>query len=423
MAIPQSDVIVIGGGAIGLCSAYYLKKAGLSVTVIDRGELGHGSSLRNAGYISPSHFIPLAAPGVFKQGLKWMLNPRSPLYIKPRFDLEFFKWSWNFARACDENKVQRAAPVLRDLLNASKQFIQELASDAGIDLEIQKRGLTLLFRSEKGQKTCEHEFEIANKLGMEAELLNSEKLQARESKIEFAAKGGLHFPGDMHLSPELLVKNLSAYLKQIGVQFVTNLNVDSFILNRSGSKTQLAKVVTNQGTLEAKNFVLAGGAWSAKILKHLKVKMLLQAGKGYSITVQNPQLKPSSPYLLLERRVAITPFANSLRYAGTMEFSGLNQTLNKSRIDAIADAVPFYFANMPKPKTEANLLWCGLRPVSPDGMPYLGALRQIPNLVVATGHAMLGISFAAFTGSVVKDLISNVKIPYDLELLNPNRYD
>ncbi len=423
MTISQPDVIIIGGGAIGLCSAYYLMKEGLSVTIIDRGEIGHGSSLRNAGYISPSHFIPLAAPGVFTQGLKWMFNPRSPLYIKPRLDLDFLKWSWNFARACDANKVQIAAPVLRDLLNASKALLQEIATNAGIDFEIQNRGITLLFRSDKGRKTCEHEFEIANKLGMEVVLLNRDALHARDPKIEFCAEGGLHFPGDQHISPELLVSNLSSYLKQQGVKFITNLNVDSFELNYNGLKPRLSKVITSQGTFEAKNFVLAGGAWSANILKSLKIKLLLQAGKGYSITAKNPEIKPRSPYIFLEKRVAITPFSNSLRFAGTMEFSGINQVLDKRRIEAIADAVPYYFSNIPRPKPEEHLLWCGLRPVSPDGIPYLGRLRQFPNLIVATGHAMLGISFAALTGNVVKDLISDFVPPYDLSLLNPNRYD
>ncbi|MBP6218423.1 MAG: FAD-dependent oxidoreductase [Oligoflexales bacterium] len=423
MTSSKSDVMIIGGGAVGLCSAYYLNKEGLSVTVLDQGEIGHGSSLRNAGYLSPSHFIPLAAPGVFTQGLKWMLNPRSPLYIKPRLDPDFLKWSWNFAKSCNESKVQKAIPVLRDLLNASKDFTQKIASDTGIDFEIQKRGINLLFYSEKGRKKCEHELEIAHKIGMDAEMLNQQELQNRDPDIEFQAEGGLHFPGDMHLSPELFVNNLHRHLKQQGVQFFTHTRVQSFEHNLNGPKQNLSKVITTKGVFEAKNFILAGGAWSAEILKPLKIKMLLQAGKGYSITVENPEIKPNSPYIFLEKRVAITPFSKSLRFAGTMEFSGINHHIREERVEAISDALPFYFRNIPKLQTKKHLVWCGLRPVTPDGMPYLGRLKQIPNLIVATGHAMLGISFSALTGTVVRDLVAEFKSPYDLTLLNPNRFD
>lgn len=419
MTTSKPNVIIIGGGAIGLCSAYYLSKNGASVVVLDQGEMGHGSSLHNAGYISPSHFVPLAAPGVFTQGLKWMFKSTSPLYIRPRIDFDFLAWSLNFARACNERVAHRAMPVLLDLLLDSSRLFKELATVSGMDFGLTQKGIIVLYRTEKGRRALHHEHELATEFGLESRLLDHDELRALDPGIEFRAEGGWYVPVDAHLVPATLVKNLADYLERNGVTLHRHTEITRF--DTVGNK--IVAVHAHNGSFKADEFVLASGAWSPLLCHELGIRMHLQAGKGYSITVRNPQVNPTRPYILNERRVAVTPFSDSLRFAGTMEFAGINLSMNKARVEAILDAVSQYFANVERPNSEKAELWAGLRPVTPDGMAYLGRFKQYPNLIAATGHAMLGISLSAVTGKVVAELIAGAKPSHDLTLLSPNRYD
>ncbi len=415
----KPNVVVVGGGAIGLCSAYYLATQGASVVVLDKGEMGHGSSLHNAGYVSPSHFMPLAAPGVFKQGLKWMFNPKSPLYIKPRLNLDFLRWSWRFARSCDKKIAMRSAPVLLDLLLDSSRLSRDLARLDGMKFELTNRGITVLYTTEKGKHSAQHEHELAQRMNLESRLVDQSGLHELDPDIEFRAKGGWFVPIDSHLVPATFVRNMAEYLSRNGVDLRRNSEITGFEV--AGGK--MTGVRLGHEVLRGEEFVLASGAWSPLLLRNLGIRMFLEAGKGYSVTFKNPKVNPTRPYILGERRVAVTPFSDSLRFAGTMEISGISSGLNRPRIEAILDAVPHYFANIERGTADTGELWGGLRPVTPDGMPFVGRFRQIPNLVAATGHAMLGISLSAVTGKLVSDIIAGKAQSHDLALLNPNRFD
>jgi D-amino-acid dehydrogenase len=415
----KPDVLVLGGGAIGLCSAYYLSARGASVVVVDKGEMGHGSSLHNAGYVSPSHFMPLAAPGVFTQGLKWMVNPRSPLYIKPRLNLDLLRWAWRFARACDERTAMRSAPVLLELLLDSARLFQDIARLNGMEFELTHRGIAVLCVTEKGKQSLTHEHELALKMGLGSRMLEGSQLQELDPGIEFRAKAGWFVPEDSHLVPATFVRNMAEYLARNGCVLRPLAEITG--ITTSGNK--ITGIQVGNELLEADEFVLAGGAWSPLFVRKLGMRMFLESGKGYSATFKDPKVKPSRPYILNERRVAVTPFADSLRFAGTMEIAGLNLGLNMPRIDAILDAIPVYFGNVERPETMSGQLWAGLRPVTPDGMPYIGRFRQFPNLIAATGHAMLGISLAAVTGKLVSEVVAGQKPSHDLTLLDPNRFD
>jgi D-amino-acid dehydrogenase len=415
----KPNILVIGGGVIGLSSAYYLRKHGATVTVLEMNDIGNGCSMHNAGYVCPSHFVPLTAPGVFSQGLKWMFNPASPLYIKPRLDFDFLAWSVKFARSCNERVAQRAMPILRDLLLESQQLYEQLFRDEALDCDYQKRGLTVLFNSEKGKASAEHEADVSNKLGIQANLMGQNELRERDSAIEFAARGGVHFPGDAMLVPATFVKNLATLLEKQGVVINRNCRVESFERERG----RITRVRTNKGTFEADEFVLASGAWSQLLARDLGLRMMLQAGKGYSITYKRPPLIPKLPYIFSERRAAITPFANAIRFAGTMEIAGISTTINRRRVEAILDAIPFYIKNIPRPQSALGEVWGGMRPVTPDGMPYIGRFKQIPNLIAATGHAMIGMCLAPITGKIISELVSSGSSDRDLVLLDPNRFD
>jgi D-amino-acid dehydrogenase len=411
--------VIIGGGAIGLCSAYYLSKNGASVTVVDMGEMGHGSSLHNAGYISPSHFVPLAAPGVFTQGLKWMLQPTSPLYIKPRLNPDFLGWALRFARACNRKIATRATPVLLDLLLDSSKLTLELSREKGMNFELTNRGITVLYFTEKSQTSLLHEHEFAQTMHLESKMLDNTQLHEEDPGVEFRARGGWHMPVDSHLTPSVFVKNLTDYLEQQKVVMRQFSEFKGFVTE--GDKVVGARV--GEDVLKAHEFILAAGAWSPALIRPLGITMYLEAGKGYSATFRNPPVKPMRPYILSERRIAVTPFSDSLRFAGTMEIAGISPGINRPRVEAILNAVPLYFNNIPRPEYSSAELWAGLRPVTPDGLPYVGRFREFSNLIAATGHAMLGMSLAAVTGRLVEEIVSGKRPSHDLTLLDPNRYD
>lgn len=419
MSNNNPDVVVIGGGAIGLCSAYYLSREGASVVLVDKGEIGHGSSLHNAGYVSPSHFVPLASPGVFTQGLKWMFKPTSPLYIKPRISLDFFAWTWRFARACDEKVANRAAPVLLELLLDSSELSKQLALVEGMNFELTNQGITVLCHTEKDRGALEREHASAIRMGLESHLLNQDQLHEQDPGVEFKAIAGWHVPIDSHLVPATYVRNLSEYLDRHGVTVRRFTELGAF----ETSGNTITGIRTGNEVLRAKEFVLASGAWTPGLLRKLGIRMLLEAGKGYSATFKNPSVKPVRPYILSERRVAVTPFSESLRFAGTMEIAGISSTINRPRVEAILNAIPLYFANIQRPEADNGELWGGMRPVTPDGLPYVGRFRQFPNLIAATGHAMLGISLSAVTGKLVAEIALGKRPSHDLTLIDPNRYD
>lgn len=414
----HNNVLIIGGGAIGLCSAYYLQQAGAQVTVIDKGEFGHGSSWGNAGYVCPSHFVPLASPGIISQGLKWMLSPTSPFYIKPRLEWDFLSWAWKFRQSCTMEHVRRAMPLLRDLGSASLELYRELATRNEFDFDWTTRGLLTLYRTERGRANCEEEAEHAHHLGVAATLLNRAGLQQLEPHVEIRADGGLYFPDDCHLTPSKFVVGLAKHLEANGVRLLTNTMVSGFKVQGN----RVVEATMSSGSLKADEFVLAGGSWSPKIVRSLGIRLPMEAGKGYSITYECKDGKPRIPLILTEARVAVTPMGNTLRFAGTMEIAGLDLSITKRRVDAILLSLKNYFGGFDNLRASEGEVWAGLRPVSPDGLPYIGRFKSYSNLIAATGHAMIGVSLAPVTGKLVAEIATNEMPSFDLSLLNPDRF-
>lgn len=413
-----SNIVIIGGGAIGLCTAYYLLQHGIKSTVIDKGEMGHGSSLHNAGYISPSHFVPLAAPGIIAQGLKWMLDPVSPFYVKPKFDSKFISWAWKFRKSCSQENVERAAPLLRDMSHASSLLFEEMASHDGMSFDFMKKGLLILFRTERGRVAQLEEAELAHRFGVGALFMEKSDVQALVPEIEIKASGGLYFPHDRHITPAKFVAHLVRYLEANGVRLMKATEVTGFVT--SGRKIESVK--TAAGDIAADEIVLAGGAWSAQMARSLGIALPVQPGKGYSVTIHRPDRKPLIPMIFSEARVAITPMGDTMRFAGTMEIAGLDLSITQRRVDAILDSVPHYIGGFSQEDFKDGEVWAGLRPVSPDGVPFIGRFKRYPNLIAATGHAMIGITLAPVTGSIVADMIRGESPDFDMRLLDPDRF-
>ncbi len=410
--------IIIGGGIIGLTTAYYLQQDGHEVIVLDKSDLKDGCSYGNAGMIVPSHFIPLAAPGVIAQGIKWMFNAESPFYVRPRISLDLLSWGLKFYKASSANHVKASMPVLRDFNLLSKQLFQELATQEQFNFAFEERGLMMLYNTTKAEEEELHVAELANKLGIEAKPLNTLELQAMEPEAKVIAKGGVFYPGDAHLSPASLIQCLKNYLKANGVQLLSQQEVTSFTF----SKEKISQVHTTQKSFEADEVIIASGSWSRELGKLLKINIPLQAGKGYSITLNKPVKQMRIPSILAEAKVAVTPMQDTLRFAGTMEITGIDLSINQRRVQGILKSIPEYLPDYQIKLPENKNIWSGLRPCSPDGLPYVGRSNRFKNVTIATGHAMMGLSLAPATGKLVSEIISKKKTSIETKMLSPNRY-
>lgn len=413
-------VLVIGGGVIGLCTALYCARRGWRVTLAERnGRQRDGCSFQNAGIVVPSHFVPLAAPGMVALGLKWMWNSASPFYIKPRASWDLLDWLLKFWRAANAAHVRRAAPVLRDLSLASRGCYEELAASEN-DFGFVKSGTLMLCKTLHALDEEARTADQARALGIPAQVLDARETAALDPDVRMDVAGSVHYPGDCHLEPDRLMAGLQRRLAQAGAQFAWNTDVTGW---RVEDNRRIRAAISTSGTeIEADEFVLCAGSWSPKLTRSLGLKLIMQAGKGYSLTLPRPCQSPRLCAILTEARVAVTPLAGRLRFAGTMEIAGLNQDVNSVRVRGIINAVSRYYPNLGPADFDGIEPWRGLRPCSPDGLPYLGRTDRYANLVVATGHAMMGVTLGPITGRLVADILSGEHPGIDLAPLSPDRY-
>lgn len=413
----SKHIIIIGGGIAGLSSAYYLNKAGHQVTVIDKSDITAGASFVNAGYITPSHIIPLASPGMIVKGIKWMFNSASPFYMKPRWDPDFFRWSWYFHKSSTPAKVAKAIPVIKDINILSRGLFEDIYASGDLGkFQLERKGLLMMYKTDKAG---EDEMKVAQKasfLGLEVKNLSPAQLNKLEPNVKLDVKGAIHYECDRHTTPTEFMPKMVKHLIDAGVNLKTNEEVQE-ILSSGGKITEIR---TSKASYNADEVVLAAGSWSGKISKQMEVKLPLQAGKGYSINVKEP-IGISIPAVLMEAKAAVTPMQGFTRFAGTMEFSGINDTIRRERVEAIARAAKSYYPEITISREDIANAKSGLRPVSPDGLPYIGRSKAYSNLIYATGHAMMGWSLGPATGNLVSEIIDNKKPAMDITPFDPNR--
>jgi D-amino-acid dehydrogenase len=415
----KTETLVIGGGAIGICCAYYLHELGKNVTVVEKDDICAGSSYGNAGLIVPSYSIPLAAPGVIVQGLKWMFNPESPFYMKPRFRKDFLSWLWKFRGACSENNVRTALPILSGLSSASMDLFDDLAALEGIHFGFEKNGIVEIFNTHKGFEKGAKDAQRLQEFGIEHKILKNGEISQHTRGPRTTAVGGIFFPGDAHLIPDQFVRQIARHLDNKGVQLLTSVEVLGF----ETSGRRLTTVKTTRGDISVEEIILAGGAWSAAMARELRIKVLMEPAKGYSITYKRPPGFPSVPLAMAEAKVVLTPMADMVRFAGTLELAGFDMSINKRRVQAILKAVAAYFPDIDTDALELIEIWRGLRPCSPDGLPYLGRPRRYDNVIISTGHGMKGISLAPITGKIVAQLASDQTPAVDMDALRIERFE
>jgi D-amino-acid dehydrogenase len=414
----SKSVAVIGGGAIGLCSAYYLAKAGHKVTLIERGSAHHDCcSLGNAGMVVPSHFEPLAAPGMVGYGARMMLKRNSPFGMKPSLNPDVIRWGWLFAKSCNPQNVERGSRLLRDLNMTSRSLYKELSQASNNAFGLEECGLVMLCATQKALDAEAKLADHARSLDLNVQVLNKEEVENLEPTTRLTAKGAVHFLDDCHLKPQDLVTWLTEECQRLGVEFRYNAAVKG--VAKEGNK--IKAVHTSSGNVEADEFVLSAGAWSGQIAKMMGFRMPLQGGKGYSVDLPMAIL-PKHCFILVEGRVAVTPMTGRLRFAGTMEVVGDDLSINPGKYQGILKAIPNYMPDFAPQDFQDLGVWAGLRPCSADGLPYLGRTKNLGNLIVAAGHSMMGVSLAPVTGKVVADLASGETPGFSLDVLKPDRF-
>lgn len=415
----NEKIIIVGGGMNGLCAAYYLQKKNYNVTVIDSGDISNSCSFGNMGFLSPSHFIPLASPGIVAEGVKHMLSSTSPFYIKPRLDLHFLRWAIKFYRNSTQKIVEKNSPSLSELLNLSRRLMNEIRDDIGDVFEMEEIGCMMMCRQ---QKTYEEELKMADaaekKFGLSVERLNRGELQKREPNVELDIYGAVLFKNDAHIHPGKFMVAMKNYLEKNGVNFQLNTTVTGF--EKSG-KT-IKSVITDKGTYSGTEILLSPGSWLPQLAKMLGITLLLEGGKGYSYTYDHVEKNIRNPAILVDGRCAITPWKQQLRIGGTMEFSGNNNKVLVNRMQGIYDSVKLFYPGLKIDFPPKDKIWTGLRPVTPDGLPYIGKADNFENLLIAGGHAMLGISEGAATGKIISDIVDKRSTPIDISAFKVGRF-
>ena len=415
----RAEVVIVGGGVIGLCTAYALHQRGRHVLVVDRGAMGQGCSSGNAGFVSPSHVVPLASPGVIAQGLRWMLDRTSPFYIKPRLSADLAGWLWKFRGACTPANVERAVPLLRDLSLASAALYRDLEATAGLDFGLQATGLLMLHRTDKGRAANLELAAHAEAAGLDVEHVDATGVEALEPRLAGRDDlAGVYYRQDAALDPGRLMQALRDRLTTAGVALLPDTAVYGFV--HDGQR--ITALESAGGFIYADEVVLAAGAWTPGLAAQLGLKVPVQAAKGYSVTLTPAGGPFRLPLLLTEAKVAVTPMAGRLRLAGTLELAGLDPTVDTARVQAILDAAQAYLPDLDLAGIDPAEAWHGFRPCTPDGLPLIGRAPRFRNLTVATGHAMMGITLAPATAHLIADILHDEPSAIDRTALRVDRF-
>lgn len=391
--------IVIGAGAIGLSSAYYLRKAGSEVTVVDESEPGSKASAHNAGWVVPSMSVPVPAPGMMPQALKWMTRRDSPLYVTPSLNPHFLGFMAEMLRNCTTGRFEAGLKVLAHLSRDTLQLFDEMAAD-GVAFESHSDPLTMLYSN--AENLQKHAVELkameAHIPGFKWRSIDGNDLAKEVPHVRDGLAGGLQTFGDRSLDPASLTRGLTAACKRDGVEL--RIGKAAKLRTAVGGSVD---VVLGEETLKADKVVVAAGVWTNKILAGIGDRVSLISGKGYGYDLPPSTNGPQNPLYLAEAKVAVTPLNNKIRIAGTMGFGGINERISKVRAQGLLTSLPKYFNNWPTLPSQPEP-WTGLRPMTPDGLPIIGPSRKRKDVLIATGHAMLGVSLAPPTGKLIAEI-------------------
>lgn len=414
-AAPRGDVVILGGGAVGLACALALLRAGRGVTVLERGRIGSGASHGNCGTLTPS-LLPLNAPGTVTKGLKWLLRPDAPLRITPTPGPALIRWLLAFARQCNAQDYHRTARIKGELVLRSRALMEQWIADEALACEFSAGGHLTVYRDPRAFAESASETRLWDMLGVAYETLDGDACRVREPALLDSVIGGYFHPGDAHLRPDRYAAELARVVREAGGVIHEHCEVHGL----RAATARIDAVDSTAGLLAADQVVMALGAWSPLLARQLDLKLPIQPGKGYSITYDRPQRAPQLPLILKERSVCVTSWASGYRLGSTMEFSGYDDSLNRRRLDALRRGAAEYLHQPEGTVVEEE--WSGWRPMTSDDLPIIGRTARYPNLTLATGHGMLGVTLSPITGQLVAELLCGRTPSLDLQPFSPARF-
>ena len=410
----STDCLVIGAGVSGLATALALLNDGREVTVIDAGRIGGGASHGNCGTLTPSHAPPLAAPGTIAKAMRWMFKKDAPLFVPPRFDPALWRWMAGFAMRCNVRDWEASARSKYTMLSDSRARIQQWIGEYGLDCDFVESGEDYVFRDGRAMAREMHEVPLLRDLGIEVELIDGSAYEAQEPALKPGVAGAIRFSGDAALRPDRYVAELARVVRERGGNILEDCALHALECGRDG-----VVATTANGTLRARDVVIATGAWSPRIADAIGLPWLrkaIQPGKGYSITYSAPKLVPKRPLILHEPSVCVSSWPGGFRLGSTMEFSGYDSSLNEQRLGALVRGARQFLHEPVGPELQEK--WFGWRPMSRDDIPLLGRAPGHPHLWMAVGHGMMGVGMSAGTGQLMADLIAGREpavnpVPFD----------
>nr|WP_298149839.1 FAD-dependent oxidoreductase [uncultured Pseudoxanthomonas sp.] len=412
---PHDDVLIIGGGAIGLATALALLEAGRSVRILDAGAVGGGASHGNCGTITPSHAPPLAAPGVVAQALRWMFTPDAPLYLKPRLDPALWHWLLRFAARCNPRDWRQSTQARAALLNDARARLADLVSRYGLQCEFEEDGLDYVFRDPRKFQQSVDESVLLKEFGIATQVFGGADYEREEPAMLPGVAGAIRFPGDARLRPDRYVAELARVVRERGGLIEEQCRVDRLEPTPDG-----VSLATSRGERKGGDAVIALGAWTPAFARRLGIRAPIQPGKGYSITYSRPARVPRHPMVLKDRSVCVTVWGSGFRLGSTMEFSGHDDTLNATRLAALERGAREFLRE--PVGAEVHERWCGWRPMTWDDLPLLGRAPGQRKVWIAAGHGMLGISMSTATGQLMADLMTGRPPAFDPSPYRPERF-
>jgi D-amino-acid dehydrogenase len=413
----KSDVLILGGGVIGLACAHYLLRSGRSVTILEQGSAAAACSHGNCGTITPSHAMPLAMPGMIGQALRWLFRRDAPFRVAPRLDFALLEWLLQFARRCTWDDFRRTTAAKAPLLLLARSALEDLVHSEGFDCEFETTGTLNVYRDAAAFEKSQWLPRTLAECGLPVEVLDGARCREREPALNASIVGGYFNPRDAHLRPDRYGAALARSVRAGGGQIAESTRIEGFRV--AGGR--IAAVCTNRGDFSGRDVILALGAWSPHLARQLGLRIPIQPGKGYSITYTRPQRCPRIPLSLKERAVCVTAWQSGYRLGSTMEFAGYDATLNRTRLDALRRGAAEYLHEPEGPSVVEE--WYGWRPMTYDDLPILGRSGSVQNLLLATGHGMLGVTLSAATGMLIGELVSGRAPSLDLAPFDPTRFN
>ena len=414
----MKDIHIIGAGINGLCSAYFLNENGKSVCIIDQDLEKEGSSFGNAGMIVPSHFVPLASPGMVAKGLKYMFSGSSPFYIKPSFNYQLWKWMYEFYKHSNKRHVNKSAELIWQLNESSKLLYRDIVQREKFEVDFEEQGLMSIYKTPKARDAEKSIAKIAKKIGLRLEQLDAQEVNRKQQGIGVKALGAIFYPDDAHIHSNAFTRSMRRLLKERGVEFK-----EAKVLGFEYEKDNIKSIRSENEIIDVSELLICAGSWTARLLRKMQIPFLIQDGKGYSITLENANPNLRIPSILSEDHVAMTPMGNRLRITCVLEISNISPKISYPRLQSSLASVSKYFPEIhPSLNPPDKDIWIGYRPLSPDGLPYIGSLYGFENLYINTGQGMMGMSLGPISGKLISEEILQGHKSIETDKLNPGRF-